>query len=634
MAAAGETASAFPAGVAGTRRRARLRRWVASLSAKYALLFALLAAVPLVATSAYLLDSSYNQRKSDLIRLQEEKAKSIAAGFEQAFRAQIGRLGSIHLAGVRATEQQDLLKPLILADPNVVGVSYVDGAGREEARVTVRGLGPSSANLAHQTFFVHARRFGQYVGNVVSNGQFSGTGSLIPNGTIQIAAPENSGPGVVREILDPTGEFNDLTAGTKLGGSGYAYAIDAAGTPLAYTFIFTSSLTSSGVLKRVTNLPQVATALHSGASTGWTTGRNVNFVHKTVLSAWATVEPIGWKVFVEQPESEVFAPLSGTIWRTVLLLLAFVAAAIVLSLLLARRLVGPIRRMQVAAAAIGAGAYEERVPVDRRDELGALARTLNTMAASLQELIGGLEAKVAERTHELEVASKHKSEFLANMSHELRTPLNAIVGFSQVLQEQLFGEVNDKQREYLDDILSSANHLLSLINDILDLSKVEAGQVELEPAAFSLRESLERGLVMVREKAANGGIALDLELDPSVDVIVGDERRARQVVFNLLSNAVKFTPEGGRVEVSTRRQGDEVVVSVRDTGPGIAPEDQETIFEEFRQVRTTGGERPEGTGLGLALSRRLVELHGGRLWVESEPGSGSTFSFTLPVGSS
>ena len=218
---------------------------------------------------------------------------------------------------------------------------------------------------------------------------------------------------------------------------------------------------------------------------------------------------------------------------------------------------------------------------------------------------------MAERTRELETASQHKSDFLANMSHELRTPLNAIVGFSQVLQEQLFGEVNDKQKEYLDDILSSANHLLALINDILDLSKVEAGQVELEVAAFSLREALERGMVMVREKASANGVRLELELDPSVDVIEGDERRIRQVVFNLLSNAVKFTPEGGRVDVTTARDDGEVTISVRDTGPGIAPDDRELIFEEFRQARSADGERPEGTGLGLALSRRLVELHGG-----------------------
>jgi signal transduction histidine kinase len=232
---------------------------------------------------------------------------------------------------------------------------------------------------------------------------------------------------------------------------------------------------------------------------------------------------------------------------------------------------------------------------------------------------------------ELESASTHKSEFLANMSHELRTPLNAIIGFSQVLQQKLFGEVNEKQLEYLEDILSSANHLLALINDVLDLSKVEAGQVELEIASFSLHESLERGVVMVRERAVKGGVQLSLESDPH-EVVEADERRIRQVVFNLLSNAVKFTPAGGSVDVRSARLDGEVRVSVIDTGPGIALEDRERIFEEFQQT-DVGLEQREGTGLGLALSKRLVELHGGRIWVESEPGEGSTFTFTLPVRS-
>jgi signal transduction histidine kinase len=385
-------------------------------------------------------------------------------------------------------------------------------------------------------------------------------------------------------------------------------------------------------LPNARSFPQVVQALQSKRGTGSATGRNVK--GRSVLSAWATVPSTQWKVFVEQPESAAFAPVGGKIWRTALLLAAFLAAAVLLSVLLARRFVRPIKRMQVAAEAIGGGAYEERIELNRRDELGTLAGALNGMAASLQELISGLERKVAERTRELEVASKHKNDFLASMSHELRTPLNAIVGFSQVLHERLFGELNEKQEEYLDDILSSANHLLSLINDILDLSKVEAGQVELELATFSLREALERGMVMVREKATEHGVGLELKLDPSVDLVEGDERRIRQVVFNLLSNAVKFTPEGGNIEVSSAREDGEVRIAVKDTGPGIAGEDQERIFEEFQQAHTVDGERPEGTGLGLALSRRLVELHGGRIWVESEVGEGSVFTFTLPIGTS
>jgi signal transduction histidine kinase len=217
------------------------------------------------------------------------------------------------------------------------------------------------------------------------------------------------------------------------------------------------------------------------------------------------------------------------------------------------------------------------------------------------------------------------------MSHELRTPLNAIIGFSQVLREKMVGEVNEKQAEYLDDILSSGNHLLSLINDVLDLSKVEAGQVELGVAPFSLHEALERGVVMVRERATKDGVQVTHTADPDIDLIAGDERRIRQVIFNLLSNAVKFTPAGGSVDVSATQVNGEVRVAVADTGPGIAAEDLERIFEEFQQTEA-GARLQEGTGLGLALSKRYVELHGGRIWCDSVVGAGSTFVFTLPLG--
>jgi signal transduction histidine kinase len=295
------------------------------------------------------------------------------------------------------------------------------------------------------------------------------------------------------------------------------------------------------------------------------------------------------------------------------------ALALLLGLVLAWSLIRPIQRIDTRLAAIASGDFSGHVDIANRDELGALGANVNRMNDELRRLYG-----------ELETASRHKSEFLANMSHELRTPLNAIIGFSQVLRQRLFGEINEKQEEYLDDILSSGNHLLSLINDVLDLSKVEAGQVELEVAAFSLREALERGVVMVRERAVENGVQLALELAPDVDLVDGDERRLRQVVFNLLSNAVKFTPEGGSIVVASTRADGEVLVSVTDTGPGIAAEDQGRIFEEFQQTDVGVKER-EGTGLGLALSRRLVELHGGRIWVESELGHGSRFVFTLPI---
>jgi GAF domain-containing protein len=239
--------------------------------------------------------------------------------------------------------------------------------------------------------------------------------------------------------------------------------------------------------------------------------------------------------------------------------------------------------------------------------------------------------EIEEKSKQIEAANRHKSEFLANMSHELRTPLNAIIGFSEVLGERLFGELNEKQAEYTDDILTSGRHLLSLINEILDLSKVEAGRMELELSTFDLPTALENARTFVRERAVRHAITLDLSVDERLGDFVGDERKIKQILLNLLSNAVKFTPEGGRIEVSAKQSNSAIEISVSDTGIGISPEDQATIFEEFRQVGGDYAHKKEGTGLGLTLAKKFVELHGGRIWVESEVGKGSSFMFTLPT---
>ena len=247
------------------------------------------------------------------------------------------------------------------------------------------------------------------------------------------------------------------------------------------------------------------------------------------------------------------------------------------------------------------------------------------------------EQGIEDARAETERAHAAKSKFLANMSHELRTPLNAIIGFSEVLTEQMFGEVNDKQMEYLLDIHSSGQHLLSLINDVLDLSKIEAGKMELDLSCFDLGLLLEHSATLVRERAQRHGLALELDVGEGLTEWVADARKVKQVAVNLLSNAVKFTPNGGRVCVRARQlngvdglSGTWAEVSVTDTGVGIAPEDQALVFEEFRQASGNVLRKAEGTGLGLALVKRFVELHGGTVSLESEPGQGSTFRFTLP----
>jgi signal transduction histidine kinase len=264
-------------------------------------------------------------------------------------------------------------------------------------------------------------------------------------------------------------------------------------------------------------------------------------------------------------------------------------------------------------------------------EIVNLLRTFATqsvLAIQNARLFREIEAK----GRELEAANRHKSEFLANVSHELRTPLNAIIGFSEVLLEKMFGELNEKQAEYTDDILTSGRHLLSLINDILDLSKIEAGRMELEVTTFDLPIAIENALLLIRERASKHGIKLDRVIDDRLGEFTGDERKVKQILVNLLTNAVKFTPEGGQIKVAASLGDSAAIISVTDTGIGIAKEDQEAIFEEFRQVGTNYAQKREGTGLGLTLTRKFVEMHGGKLWVESEVGKGSKFTFTLPIG--
>jgi signal transduction histidine kinase len=286
--------------------------------------------------------------------------------------------------------------------------------------------------------------------------------------------------------------------------------------------------------------------------------------------------------------------------------------------------------MNSMGSAIGALSIARRAPGGFSEREVELIRTFADQAVIAMENVR-LFREIEDKSAQLEVANKHKSEFLANMSHELRTPLNAIIGFSEVLSERMFGELNEKQADYMKDIHESGRHLLSLINDILDLSKIEAGRMDLEVSSFHVPTALSNAMTLVRERAQRHGIALGLDVDERVGDFQADERKFKQIVLNLLSNAVKFTPDGGRVDVRAKMNGSAMEVAVRDTGIGIAPEDQAAVFEEFKQVGRDYTRKAEGTGLGLALTKRFIELHGGQIRLESVPGQGSTFSFTLPI---
>jgi len=240
--------------------------------------------------------------------------------------------------------------------------------------------------------------------------------------------------------------------------------------------------------------------------------------------------------------------------------------------------------------------------------------------------------EIQREKQELIHISKEKSQFLATMSHELRTPLNAIIGFSELLKQGMGGKLNEKQGRYLDNVITSAKHLLDLINDILDLSKIEAGKIELTTEKMPVASAIEGALSLIKERTLKHNVILKKELDPELEFIEADSLRFRQILFNLLSNAVKFSkPEGGVVTIRTKKDGEFAKISVEDNGIGIKEEDMVKLFREFEQIDSTISRKYGGTGLGLAISKKLVELHGGKIWGESKYGEGSTFTFLLPI---
>jgi signal transduction histidine kinase len=274
--------------------------------------------------------------------------------------------------------------------------------------------------------------------------------------------------------------------------------------------------------------------------------------------------------------------------------------------------------------------------VVRRKQAGLLPQStidlLQTFAAQSVLAIQNarLFQEVEEKSRQLELESRHKSQFLANMSHELRTPLNAILGYTELILDDTYGETPQKMRSVLERVHINGRHLLGLINDVLDLSKIEAGQLKLSLTEYSLEEVVRTVFTGVESLAANKGLAFKTEIAPNLPRGHGDERRIVQVLLNLTGNAIKFT-DAGEVTINASAHNGSFTVAVRDTGPGIEPSDQARIFDEFQQVDASSTRAKGGSGLGLSIAKRIIELHGGRIWVESKPGAGSTFSFSLPI---
>ncbi|MFQ5830531.1 MAG: ATP-binding protein, partial [Candidatus Methylomirabilia bacterium] len=577
---------------------------------------------------------SHKENKAALVRIQREKAAAAASKIEQFVKEIERQIGWVARSpwGARAvTADQRRLEyfRLFRQVPAVTEVSYLDPSGTEQLQVSRLGLDVAGrqADFSQEPKFVEAKSGNTYFGPV-----YFRKGSE-PYMTIAIAG-QRADAGVTVAELNLKFIW-DVVSQIKVGKAGRAYAVDSDGNLIAHPDI-------SLVLKKtdLSSLPQVEAARVSPRNPGEgdqqaTIARDLQ--GREVLTAYAAIAPLGWFVFLEQPLAEAFEALYASILRTGLLLLAGLGLSVLASLVLARRMVTPIRALQGSAARIGAGDLAHRIEVRTGDELETLAEEFNRMTSQLQESYANLEQKVEERTRELEdkgrqleTASKHKSEFLANMSHELRTPLNAILGYTELVLDSIYGEVPGKIRDVLERLDKNGRHLLGLINDVLDLSKIEAGQLILSLNDYSMQEVVQTVFTAVEALAAEKKLALKVTVPPTLPPGKGDERRVTQVLLNLVGNAIKFT-EVGEIRVEVTASNGAFLVSVSDTGPGITEADQEKIFEEFHQADSSSTRKKGGTGLGLSIAKRIIEMHGGRIWVESSPGKGSSFWFTLPV---
>jgi signal transduction histidine kinase len=545
------------------------------------------------------------------------KIQQFVADIEKTLRSST-QVQEVVSAGLTEAYRFELIKLLKVA-PAITEAVAVDADGQERYKVSrVRMLLPEELrDLSAAEVFIRARTGRSYFGQIFFVRESE------PYMTIAVPIERFAGDVVGVLVAEVNLKYIwEVVSRIKVGRAGYAYVVSREGDLIAHPDI-------SLVLqkRRVKDLPQVQAAL--GGETRLL-GAQPNLAGQEVFASSATIPDLGWAVLVERPAAEAYAPLYASLLRISTLLLLGLGMAILSSLLIGRRVVRPVGILRQGASRIGAGDLNHRLEINTGDELQALAEEFNHMASRLQESYANLEQKVEERTQQLEIASRHKSQFLANMSHELRTPLNAILGYTELILDNVYGEPPEKVREVLDRVHKSGQHLLSLINAVLDLSKIEAGELQLSISEYALQDVVYTAVASVESLATEKHLRLTVDVSPDLPPAQGDERRVVQVLLNLLGNAIKFTDDGD-VRIRATAAADGFLVSVSDSGPGISDEDQAKIFEAFQQADSTSTKQKGGTGLGLSIAKRIVEMHGGRIWVESRLGKGSTFWVSLPV---
>jgi signal transduction histidine kinase len=615
--------------IVGERRRGRLLR-------HYFLISFVLLSGGLLTSGLWEIYFRYQEIHENIAQLQQDSAAAAAAKLERFIQ-------EVHRSVTAATRSRDVtakglspsykfeLERLLLIAPAITEALALDADGIVRARasrllaVRPEGQRDFSASLAFQQARQGQTHFGS--AHFVRDTE--------PYMTIAVPIEHLAGEvvGVLLAEVSLIYVGENVVSPLADGETGYVYVVSRAGDLLAHPQV-------NLVLQRrnVTHLGQVGVALSSAAAGNSSKGTLTrNLQGERVFSSYAAIADLDWVVFVERSAGEVYRPLYASIRRTSLLLLVGLAMALLASVLVARRILRPLQTLRHGVERIGSGDLAFRLDVKTGDELELLAEEFNRMSARVQDAYTSLEHKVAERTGELvalnqqlEEANRLKSQFLANVSHELRTPMNAIIGFTRLVMRKTDGQIAALQHANLQKVLISADHLLNLINGLLDLSKIEAGRMEVSPARFDLRELIQVAAATVDPMLKPDRVRFVADIDPDLPPLYTDRDKLKQIVLNLLSNAAKFTDDGV-IKVTAWQAGDRLCLAVSDTGIGMPPEALDYIFEEFRQVDMSSTRRHGGTGLGLAIVRKLTRLLGGDVTAESDLGKGSTFKVTLPL---
>jgi signal transduction histidine kinase len=612
-------------------RRSRLVR-------NYFFIFAALIGGGMVTSGLLEIYFRYYENQEQIAVTQGEAAKAAVTKIAQYILEIEGQMKSATLSQVVAVnglapEYRFEMSKLLYVAPSITDVAAVDRQGT--ARLQVSRF--RATELSEKTDYSKSPAFLQSQQGVTFFGRVYFVRDSEPY--LTMAVPIERFPGSIIGVL--VAEVNlryiwEIVRDIRVGKAGYAYIVARSGDIIAHPDI--------GLVlnrRKADHLEQVKAALRpapviqkpESMVTSSLTGEKV-------LSSYAFLPGLDWAVVVEQPLGEAYERLYASLLRTSTLVLLGLGMALLAAAYVARRVVRPLHTLQRGVERIGKGDLDFRLQIATGDEIQTLAEEFNKMAAALRDAYANLEDKVRERTQELMIANerlkeldKLKSLFLSNVSHELRTPLTAIGGLVDNMIDGLTGPLNGKQTRYMTGIKDSTERLARLIRDLLDLSVIETGKSELKPARFSLRSLIHEVVETLKPLAMEKRISVEIARTNGDATAWADRDKITQVLTNLIVNAVKFSPAGGSLKLgmAPANDGGLLEVSVSDTGPGIPPAEVERIFQEFYQISQPGREKTLGVGLGLAISKKLVEMHGGKIRVESIPGEGSTFFFTLPA---